>query len=123
MLSESPRYSSDLLSRVDGRIFDARRFKNLLRAYEEEFCPTTEAKRSLVRTAATLTLSLEDMQAARLRGESVDAGELTRLAGQQRRVLADLRRNTEASAPAALSLHDHLAVSHDDDEGHEEDAD
>ena len=96
---------------IDGRSLQARRWRDLVRGYEADFIITTEVDRGLVHMAATLTLTLEGMQAAQLRGEAVDAGELTRLAGQQRRVLADLRRKGEAAVPTPISIHEHLARS------------
>ena len=44
-----------------------------------------------------VTLKLEEMQEVQLRGQSVDAGELTRLAGQLHRVLAKLKQKAAAT--------------------------
>jgi hypothetical protein len=65
-----------------------RRFRSLLRAYEEDFEVTTEADRVLVQQAATLTLLGERLQAQLVRGEPTDAGTITRLSGQLKRILA-----------------------------------
>jgi hypothetical protein len=91
----------------------------LVRAYEQDYDITSEADRNLVRQAATLALKSEQMQAALVNGEAVDADTLTKLAGQIRRVLADLRRKGEAAAPTPLSIHEHLARSAGADEPEE----
>jgi hypothetical protein len=102
---------------VDGRSPQARRFRDLMRGYEAEFEAVSEIDRSTIRTAATLALKIEDMEAAQLRGEPVDAGDLMRLAGQLRRLLADLKRKAEGNAPAPVSILDHLAASQDQEDG------
>ncbi|MGA8900886.1 hypothetical protein [Bradyrhizobium sp.] len=56
------------------------------------------------------------MEAAQLRGEPMDAGDLTRLAGERRRTLADLRRRGEATSPAPINLFDQLAANADENE-------
>ena len=99
---------------IDGRSLQARRFRDLMRGYEQEFEVTSEADRALLRTAATLSLKIEEMEAAQLRGEPVDAGDLTRLAGERRRTLTDLRHRGEANAPAPLNLLDQLAANTDE---------
>ena len=103
---------------IDGRTLQRRRFRDLVRGYESEFEVTSEADRSSIRTAATLTLKIEEMEAAQLRGEPVDAGDLTRLVGERRRTLTDVRHRSEATAPAPTSILESLAANAD-----EEDAD
>jgi hypothetical protein len=106
-----------LLAGVDGRSHQARRFRDLVQAYGQEFSVASELDRGLIRQAAMLALKSEQLQAAIVRGEDVDADTITKLAGQQRRALADLRRRATATAPAPISILDHLAASADDDEG------
>lgn len=101
---------------IDGRSIQARRFRDLMRGYEGEFEIISELDRALVRTAATLSLKIEEMEAAQLRGEPMDAGDLTRLAGERRRTLADLRRRGEATSPAPINLFDQLAANADENE-------
>jgi len=110
-----------LLTGVDGRSAEARRFRDLVRSYESEFESTSEADRNLIRQAALLALKSEHLQAAVVRSEPVDADTLTKLAGQLRRVLGDLRRKAEEQAPAPISLHEHLSRSAEplDDDGEE----
>jgi hypothetical protein len=104
---------------IDARSPNARRFRGLVRAYETEFESTSEPDRSMTNMA--VTLKLEEMQEAQLRGQSVDAGELTRLAGQLHRVLAKLKPKAAATITPPLSILDHIAARHEeDDEAHEE---
>jgi hypothetical protein len=73
-----------------------------VRSYEREFEVAFALDRSMIHMAATLALKLEELQEVQLRGQSVDAGELTRLAGQLRRVLAELKqkaKTTQTTAP------------------------
>jgi len=109
-----------LLMGVDGRSAEARRFRDLVRSYEAEFESTSESDRNLIRQAALLALKSEQLQAAVVRGEAVDADTLTKLAGQLRRVLGDLRRKAAASAPTPISLHEHLSRSSDPQDDAEE---
>jgi hypothetical protein len=53
-----------LLQGIDGRSASARRFRDLIRSYSEDFDVVSEADETLVRTAAMLTLALEGMTAA-----------------------------------------------------------
>lgn len=88
-----------------------------MRAYETEFESTSEPDGSMINMA--VTLKLEEMHEAR--GQSVDAGELTRLAGQLHRVLAKLKPKAAATITPPLSILDHIAARHEeDDEAHEE---
>ena len=101
---------AQLLRGIDGRSPIARRLRDILRGYHEEFHVTTEHERTLARQAATLAVVSEELQAQLVRGELVDADTITKLTGQLRRVLADLRQRTRADQPAPPSLHDHLAI-------------
>lgn len=105
-----------LLVGVDGRSTQARRFRDLMHAYEDQFDSATEADRNLVRQAALLALKREQLQAAVVRGEPVGTDTLTNLAG---RTLADLRRKTQAaaaSAPAQPSVIEHIAAGRADEQ-------
>jgi hypothetical protein len=106
---------SQLLMGVDGRSPSARRFRDLVRAYEAEFEVTTELDRGLIRQAALLTLKSEQLQAAVVNGEPVDTEILTNLSGQIRRLLGDVRRKAAEGQTASPSLHDHLAIHDADD--------
>jgi hypothetical protein len=100
---------SKLLTGVDGRSTVARRFRDIMRGYAEEFEVVTEAEQVLVRQAATLAILSEQLQAQLVKGEPIDADTITKLTGQLRRVLADLKRKAQASAPERPSILDHFA--------------
>lgn len=97
-----------LLEGVDGRSSPARRFRDLIQSFARDlggFSRLTEAERALVRQAASLTLRAEQLQAAVVRGEPVDADTLIRLSGEARRLLSSIPKR-EAPKPA---LQDYLA--------------
>lgn len=94
-----------LLANVDGRSAYARRFRDLVVAFEAEVGGTlTELERGLVRQAAAVSLKAELMQEALVRGEPVDDDALIRLSGEARRILTSLttrkrHHGSRASAP------------------------
>lgn len=101
---------------IDYRTLTVRRFKDLIRAYSEEYEVVSEADTSLIRMAAGLTLKSEQLQAAMVRGEHVKEDDLIRLTGTTHRVLSTLKRRANASAPPApLSFAEQLAQHHDDE--------
>jgi hypothetical protein len=71
-----------LLQGIDGRSASARRFRDLIRSYLEDFDVVSEADETLIRTAAMLTLGLEGMTAAMVRGERAEGDDVVRMAGQ-----------------------------------------
>lgn len=74
------------LPRVDGRTVAARRFRDIVTGIEREIGSTlTEIERSTVREMAMLMLRADQLQAAVVRGESINDDALIRLAGQIRR--------------------------------------
>jgi len=99
-----------LFQNVDGRSSLARRFRDLVRAYEAEAGgPLTEVERGLIRQAAALTLRSEEMQAAIVRGDDIDNDALIRISGEARRILSSILANAAKNKPATPSLQDHLA--------------
>jgi hypothetical protein len=102
-----------LLQNVDGRSAYARRFRDLVVAFEAEVGGTgtlTELERGLVRQAAALSLKTEQMQEAIVRGETVNSDTLIRLSGEARRLLSSLRKRHHGSrAPAPLDIGDLVA--------------
>jgi hypothetical protein len=83
---------------TDGRSTVARRFKDLVISLAAPLGgerALNESDRALVRTAATLTLRSEQLQAAAVSGAPIDSEELTRLANSVRGVLATLRRRAK----------------------------
>jgi hypothetical protein len=82
-----------LLVGVDGRSAQARRYRDLCLCFPDDLgcaAELSEAQRSLIRQAAALLVQSEHLQAAVLRGETVDNEHLTRLSNAATRVLAQL---------------------------------
>jgi hypothetical protein len=97
-----------MLEGVDGRSPTARRYRDLVESFTHDLggmAQLSEADRSLVRQAATLTVRSEQLQAAIVRGEPVDPDELIRLTNTTRRTLAGIRRKE----PPKETLSDYLA--------------
>jgi hypothetical protein len=108
---------------IDYRSTKARRFKDLVDAYQREFEVTTESDMNLVRDAAGLTLKCEEMQAAQIRGETIASDQIVRMSGARRRVLSELKRrspNEWAPAPTIASHWGANHEQHDDNEGSDE---
>jgi hypothetical protein len=87
---------------VDQRSAPARRLRDLMQSLAEPLgglAALTEADRSLVRTAASLTVQAEKLQAQTAGGEAVDLEALTRVSNAQARVLAAIKRKTSPASP------------------------
>lgn len=99
-----------LLAGVDGRSASARRFRDLVAELKAEYGgdrELTAAELGAIRQAAAMMLHAEQLQAAVVRGESVDSDTLIRLSGEARRLLASLRKRApEPHVP----LRDRLAA-------------
>jgi hypothetical protein len=101
---------SRLLEGIDGRSPLARRFRDLIKAYEAEIGgELTEVERGLVKQAAALTLRAEQMQAAIVRGEPIDNDQLIRISGTAKRILGAIGDKASKRKPAAPTLQDHIA--------------
>lgn len=87
---------SRLLDGIDGRSAAARRFRDLVQAFETEIGgeQPSELERGLIRQAAALALRAEQLQAAIVRGEAVDDDHLIRLSGEARRLVDVLKAKT-----------------------------
>jgi hypothetical protein len=98
-----------VLEGVDGRSPSARRFRDLLDSFAHDLGGLehlSEADRSLVKQAASLTIRAEQLQVAIVRGEPVDPDELIRLTNTARRTLAGIRRKEQPKP----TLGDYLAT-------------
>jgi hypothetical protein len=94
-----------LLQNVDGRSSSARRFRDLVRAFELEVGGVlTEADRGLIRQAASLQLKGEMLQAALVRGEDVDADQIIRIAGTSRRILGAISAKAAKRKPQGQDM-------------------
>jgi hypothetical protein len=101
-----------LLENVDGRSSSARRFRDLVRAYEAELGgDLSEAERSLVRQAVALQLQAERMQAPIVRGELVDSDALIMVSRTSKRLRSIIASKTGKRKPATSpTLADYLAA-------------
>ena len=95
---------SDLHARgVDGRSAPARRFRDLMLSLAQPFGgieQLSESERSLVRSAALLTVEAERLQARAASGKPVDLEALVRVSNSQARLLGVIRRGRETSRAA-----------------------
>jgi hypothetical protein len=96
-------------SKIDGRGSHARRFRDLISAFSEGFGDLSEADMALVRTAATLTLKMELLQADLVAGLPVDADQLIRLAGTSKRALAAVTAKAAGRKPATPTMAEYWA--------------
>jgi hypothetical protein len=98
-----------LLQNVDGRSSSARRFRDLVNAFEEEVGgPLSEVERGLIRQAAALTFKAEELQSALVNGEPVDGDQLIRLTGTAKRILSAISAKASKRKEPTPTLADHL---------------
>jgi hypothetical protein len=100
-----------LLQNVDGRSSSARRFRDLVAAFEKEVGGNlTEVERGMIRQAAALTFKAETLQADLVNGNPVDGDQLIRLTGTSKRILSALAEKARKHRAAPkLTLADHIA--------------
>jgi hypothetical protein len=105
---------SKLLVGIDGRSPTARRFRDLMQAYEAEIGgDLTEVERGLVKQAAALTLRAEQMQADIVNGKAVDSDALIRISSTAKRILGAIGERASKRKPAAVpSIHDYVAANY-----------
>ncbi len=98
---------------IDGRTRDAKRFRDLFESFARQLGGEerlSEADRALARTAASLTVKSEAMQAQVAAGGEVDAEQLVRISNSLSRVLARLvKRQPRDTTP---TLAEYLAANH-----------
>jgi hypothetical protein len=98
-----------MLEGVDGRTASARRFRDLVRAYENEVGGNlTEVDRGLIRQAAALTFKAETLQSDLVNGNPVDGDQLIRLTGTARRIMSAISEKARHRKEPAPTLQDHL---------------
>jgi hypothetical protein len=101
------------LPRLDGRTVNARRYRDLVIAFEAEVGvgSLTESEKSLIRQAAALTLRAEELQSALVLGEDIDTDLLVRLSGTAKRILLSIGAKGDKRKPVdGPSLDDLFAV-------------
>jgi hypothetical protein len=98
-----------LLQNVDGRSSSARRFRDLVRAYETEIGGNlTEVDRGLIRQAAALTFKAETLQSDLVNGNPVDGDQLIRLTGTAKRILSAIGEKARNRKEPVPTLADHF---------------
>jgi hypothetical protein len=101
---------SRLLEGIDGRSPLARRFRDLIKAYEAETGGNlTEVERGLIKQGAALTIRAEQLQADIVNGKPVDSDALIRLSSTAKRILGAISAKAAKRKPAAPTLQDHIA--------------
>jgi hypothetical protein len=115
-----PRYTPGglLLPIGDGRRRAHRRYRDVAMEFERLIGgEMTEADKSLVALATTLTLQVESTFANRMAGIAVDEDQAVRNAGTLRRVVADIRARAEANKPAPTPWWQQRQADDGDDNG------
>jgi hypothetical protein len=96
---------SKLLVGIDMRSPTARRYRDLVQAYTAEIGgDLSQAEMAMIKTAASLSLSAELMQARIVNGELVDSDDLIRLSSEVRRILDTLAGKAAKRKPAGPTL-------------------
>jgi hypothetical protein len=104
---------SRLLQNVDGRSSSARRFRDLVVAFEAEIGgELTEVERGLVRQAAALTMRAEQLQADIINNVPVDSDALIRISSTAKRILGAIGERAGKRKPPAPTIHDHIAANY-----------
>jgi hypothetical protein len=101
---------SKLLVGIDGRSPTARRFRDLVQAYKAEIGgDLSQTEMAMIKTAASLAIQAELMQADIVNGKMVDSGDLIRLSSEARRILDAIGEKASKRKPAAPKLAEYLA--------------
>ena len=103
-----------MLPRLDGRTISARRYRDLVVAFEAEVGggTLTESERSTVQQAAAITLRAEELQADLVLGKPIDNDLLVRLTGTARRILASISGKAGERKPVGPNLASYLATTY-----------
>jgi hypothetical protein len=99
---------------LDGRSAEARRYRDLLRAYSSPLGGLEALGAidlALVRQAASTSLLSEAQAASLARGESVDAEQAVRVANTLAKLLRQLERRAAALKPRKPTLSEYLAAT------------
>jgi hypothetical protein len=100
---------SRLLQNVDHRSSSARRFRDLVNAFEAEIGSNlTEVERGLVKQAAALTIRAEQLQADIVNGKDVDSDALIRTSSTAKRILGAIGEKAARRKPSEQTLEDYL---------------
>src|SRR5882724_5043934 len=99
-----------LLSGIDGRSSNARRYKDLIIGFVAQFGLRGDADVALVETAAALKLRIEMQTALMCTGERVDVQEIGRLSSELRHILSDLKSRAQVDEPVGGTIPNLSAV-------------
>jgi hypothetical protein len=82
-----------LMPNVDGRSAKARRYRDILNGYLDQFAGAvlSEGDYVQIKQAATMSLLAEGLSARAVSGEVIDSAELARLCSTAQSLLADVR--------------------------------
>jgi hypothetical protein len=101
---------SKLLVGIDMRSPTARRFRDLVQAYSAEVGgDLSQTDLAMIKTAASLSLSAELMQADLVNGKPVDLDDLIRLSSEARRLLDAIAEKAGKRKAAGPTLSQYLA--------------
>jgi len=98
---------------IDGRTRPAKRFRDVFESFAASLggmAGLSEADRALARTAASLAVKAETMQAEVAAGGEVDAEQLVRVSNSLSRVLGRLRKRTHGGQAAPMTVLEHIAA-------------
>jgi hypothetical protein len=103
---------SKLLVGIDMRSPTARRFRDLVQSFSAEVggdlaggaASLSQTEMAMIKTAASLAIQAELMQADIVNGKMVDSGDLIRLASEARRILAEIAGKAGKRKPAGPTL-------------------
>jgi hypothetical protein len=104
-----------MLPRLDGGTVSARRYRDLVCAFEAEVgggAALTESERATIQQAAAITLRAEELQSALVLGKPIDSDLLVRLTGTARRLLNGIKGKAEDRRPAGPDLASYLAQAY-----------
>jgi hypothetical protein len=110
------RISNDLfaLRGVDGRGASARRYRDVVHAFAGDVGGVdrlTEPQKIMIRTAAMMTLKIEDVQSRIVAGQDIDVEQLTRMGNVLARLLAAIgARKGNGKSDGGNVLQDYLAA-------------
>jgi hypothetical protein len=101
---------SKLLVGIDGRSPTARRFRDLVQAFKAEIGgDLSETEQAMIKTAASLAIQAEMMQADIVNGKPSNTDDLIRLSSEVRRILAEIAGKAGKRKPAVPRIAEYLA--------------
>ncbi|WP_325630277.1 hypothetical protein [Bradyrhizobium sp.] len=90
-----------------------RRYRDLIDLFSAEVAEVggvlTETEAAMIKTAAALAIKGEQMQAAIINGDAINADDLIRLSSEVRRILAEIAGKAGKRKPTGPTLSQYLA--------------